>query len=230
MENLLLHYMIRRFETEPQKKRSLQEAGPIITISRESGCHGNEIAILLAQKLNQSGIFKRKWTTINKEIMEDSARELNIHTDRMNTVLKHYERSMIHEILASMSRYYKTDWELKRTIRGVVHSVAGDGYAIIVGRGGAAITCSVEKALHIRLEAPVNWRANQISHKHNISLDEAREYIKTVDRKRTYFRENFICSSRKSVMFDATFNCMTLSQEDIVDGIINLLKTKNILH
>ena len=52
--------------------------------------------------------------------------------------------------------YYKSDLKIRTTIAKVIRKFANEGNAIIVGRGGVAITRDIPLSLHIFLEAPWN--------------------------------------------------------------------------
>ena len=72
MPHKLLTYFDNRFERPPLKK---YEQGPFITISRQTGCNGTGIAKDIATALKAYG---QKWSFINKEVLEESARKLKM--------------------------------------------------------------------------------------------------------------------------------------------------------
>ena len=83
MSNVLLTYMRKRFNFEsaavPKKKHA---PGPVITISREYGCPAKHLAERLAAGLNKIEVenySKNRWQWISKEILDESARELNLN-------------------------------------------------------------------------------------------------------------------------------------------------------
>ena len=107
----------------------------------------------------------------------------------------------------------------------MIRKFANEGNAIIVGRGGVAITRDIPLSLHIFLEAPLEWRALRVAEKHNWSIDKARSYAQSIDKKRTSFRDFFQGKGNDYTRFDIKLNCMTLEPADVIDIIIGSMKT-----
>ena len=218
----LHRYMSDRLQEECAKTHP---AGPVITISRLYGCPGKKVARLLTERLTEKmvikGYKKTQWKMITKEIMSESARELEVDPAQIKYVFDYEQKGIIDDILsAHLNKYYKSDRKIRNTIRKVIRNIACEGYAVILGRGGVAITRDVEKSLHINLEAPLEWRVLRTSEKQCISIDEAEKYTNDVDRKRKQFREYFEGKDTDYTNFDMTFNCMTMSVEEIVEIIL----------
>jgi cytidylate kinase len=206
--------------------------GPVVTLSRELGCPAKKIAQKLMTGLNESSRTYSKdipWRWISKEIMEESARELGVDLSEIQYVFDYKQHGVLEDLLLSHSRkFYKTDRKIRNTIARVMRNFADEGNAIIVGRGGVALTRDIPKSLHIHLEAPLEWRALRTSEKHNISIAEARKYCKEIDAKRKQFREYFEGKASDYTRFDMKFNCMTLDIDEIVNIIIEALKIRDI--
>lgn len=177
MNNDLLKYMSERFQSDCSK---LKDPGPVITISREYGCPAKMIAEQLADVLTRKMAARGrnvKWRWISKEILTESARQLNLEPDNIKYVFNYEQRSVIDDILQSHSqKYYKSDRKIRNTIANVIRNIACDGHAIIVGRGGVAITKDIVRSLHINLEAPMEWRALRISEKNGVSFEDAKKW------------------------------------------------------
>ena len=233
MENLLIKYMDDRYKFQKtMHKSSASESGPVITISREAGCSANWLASKLREELD--AIFHEKgkeqtWKVLNKEIIEASARELELHPSMIKHVFKGEKRAIIHDLLLSISqKEYKTDFKIRKTINGVIRLVANEGYVILVGRAGAAIAHDIPKSLHIKLQAPLQWRMGVISDKHGITPAEAKKYIVEVDKNRAQLLENFK-KKTEYTDFDVCLNCMNFSTEELIRIILKFLEVKEIL-
>ncbi|MFC2081100.1 AAA family ATPase, partial [Bacteroidota bacterium] len=190
-------------------------------------------AARLADRLNEISKPKAKnipWRWISKEILSESAKELNLDPSDIKYVFKFERKTFFDDILSSQSKkYYKSDRKIKNTIAGVIRNIASEGNVIIVGRGGVAITHDIEKSLHIKLEAPLKWRALRIGQKFCITEKEAAKYAVEVDKKRMEFRDYFHGKGTDYTRFDVKFNCMTLSVDDMTKSIISLLKTREFI-
>jgi cytidylate kinase len=131
--------------------------------------------------------------------------------------------------MAQSKDYYKSDLKIRTTIAKVIRKFANEGNAIIVGRGGVAITRDIPKSLHLYLEAPMEWRALRVAEKHNYTIEQARSYAHNIDKKRTQFRDYFQGKGNDYTRFDLKLNCMTLEIDEMLDIIIGALKTRSMI-
>ncbi len=208
--------------------------GPVITISRESGCPGRRLAANLTEKLNSMDYkFAKKitWKWISKEdLAEAAAKELGVDTTEIQYVFEYPVHGVLEDLLLSLTRkYYKTDRKVRNTIARVIRNLAVEGNKVIVGRGGVAITKDLSKSFHIFLEAPLEWRALRISEKHNLNLEDARKYCKNVDKQREEFKNYYHNKGNDYTRYDIKFNSMTLSVDEIAEIIISALKIRKII-
>ena len=92
-----------------------------------------------------------------------------------------------------------------------------------------AITRDIPKSLHIYLEAPLEWRALRTAEKHNLSIDNARQFAQSIDKKRGRFRDYFQGRGNDYTRFDIKFNCMTLEIDEITKTIIGALRAREMV-
>lgn len=227
----LLKYMANRLQEECAEAG---QPGPVITLSRLYGCPAKIIAKnltdALTEKMEVRGYKKIKWKMVTKEIMSESARELEVDPARIKYVFDYEQKGLIDDILSShLNKYYKSDRRIRNTVGRVIRNIACEGYAVIVGRGGVAITRDIPRSLHINLEAPLEWRVLRISERNLLSLEDAEKYANDVDKKRKQFREYFEGKNTDYTKFDLTFNCMTLSIDEIVSIILKAVEVRNLI-
>ncbi len=226
----LSKYMDEWYKESPSKKIY---PGPVITVSRELGCPAKKIAGSLADELNKNKSSKCKdhpWQWISKEILSESAKALNVDHDQIEHIFNYKSRNMLEDMLLAQSKdYYQSDLKIRTTIAKVIRNFATYGNAIIVGRGGVAITRDIPKSLHIMLEAPLEWRAVRTASKFDMTIEQARNYAQTIDKKRKQFRDHFQGKGNDYTRFDMKFNCMTLEPDVIVQIIINAMKVRNFI-
>ena len=195
MKDILHQYMKKRYQLEEVDSIEGQFHGPVVTISRECGCYAINMANALVDKLSQ--ITGEKWTVLTKEILVEAAEKLKLHPKQIEYVFESKEKSTWDDVFAAMSnKYYKSDKQIKKTIAEVVQAMAKHGNCVIIGRGGVVLTQDIEKALHLKLQAPLEWRATELQKNHGGSLTEMKTYAQTVDDKREILRNffyNFSC-------------------------------------
>lgn len=206
--------------------------GPVITISRELGCPAKRIAGCLTENLNkvEGQPKKHPWRWISKEILQESAKELQVDSHQIQHVFDYKSRGVLEDLLLAQSKdYYKSDLKIRTTIAKVIRKFANEGNAVIVGRGGVAITRDIPKSLHVYLEAPLEWRVLRVAEKHDLTIEQARSHAQNIDKKRSHFRDYFQGKGTDYTRFDVKLNCMTLEKEEIVEIIIAALKTRKML-
>ncbi|MEI8007280.1 MAG: cytidylate kinase-like family protein [Bacteroidota bacterium] len=228
MNNLLLYY-IERGKAEEQKKDPAIK--PIVTISREFGCPSKLIAQMLTDAINKKlGEGSRvKWKFINKEVLESAAKELQLNAADVKYLLAAGEKGLLEDFLVSFSPSYVSNLKVKHTLIKVVTTIAQAGHVVLVGRGGAAILQGMPGALHVRLQAPLDWRVEAIISARNVNAEEARKIIMTTDKKRAALYELILGKKLDPYMFDAEFNCATLSVQQIVHGILAMMEAREML-
>ncbi|MFH1119895.1 MAG: cytidylate kinase-like family protein [Bacteroidota bacterium] len=222
MENLLLKLMAESFDRNQSGESKPLKNLPFITISREFGCQANLLAEMLKAELDKKGI---SWTIMNKEIIYNAARELNLDPDRIAEISSGIERTQMDEIIHALSsKFYKSDRKIKQTIASFVLNAASSGHTIIVGRGGAAITRGLQPAVHIHLIAPIEWRLNSMMQRYNLKREEAFKQLTEIDHKRyKIFRDNVKWAEPIEQLFDLTFNCSTVTHPEMIELIMKLV-------
>ncbi|MCU0456967.1 MAG: cytidylate kinase-like family protein [Bacteroidales bacterium] len=90
MEKFFDYFDQRHRETS--LKKTGPEEGPVITISRLTGCDARQVAESVVDTLNRkSGAARWKW--VDKDIIFDIAKELNTNTERVENFYKGIELS-----------------------------------------------------------------------------------------------------------------------------------------
>src|SRR6056297_1112579 len=230
MANILLKYLEERHK-RIQKIDEPKKVGPVITISRSFGCPANLCATDLADILTKmEGNLNDPWKVISKEILEKSAKELGIETEKIEYIFQFEKRSAIDEILEALSsKYYKSERKIRKTISEVIYSFGEQGRVIIVGRAGASILYDIKNALHVRLIAPLEYRIEGVSRRHKISHREAKKLTFEMDKKRAMLRKDFAGKRTSDLDYDLIFNCKTISSEEIVQLIVKTAEMRKMV-
>jgi len=206
-----------------------EDDGPVITISRQTGCDARQVAESVVDSLNRKyGITKWKW--LDKDIIYKIAAELNTDALRVENFYKGIELSNVSEMIMAFSGNFVSDLRVKKAIKDVVLAMCKEGYLVIVGRGGVSITHEIEDALHIRLVAPFYWRVENVMKKKNIGLEEAEEYVIDTDEKRHNVIVTFLEKKPLTLdyLFDATINRSTFSIHETAE-LVTLMYEKKVV-
>jgi len=229
MQGDLVSYLKKRYEESQTKNYG---PGPVITISREYGCPAKLVAQklseILTEKKDTAG-EKHQWKWYSKEILDESAKQLQLDPSKIKYVFDYEKKGALEDFFSSFQQYYHSDRKIRNTIGKVIRELATQGRAIIVGRGGIAITRDMPKSLHINLQAPLEWRAVRISNHYDLNIEKARAACMDTDKKRQEFRDYFEGKNTDYTWPDMTFNCMTLSVDEIVASIVKMVEVRGFL-
>lgn len=222
--NLLIKYMVESFDqSQPVQKK--KESSPFITISREYGCQANLLAAMIKEELEKGG---QKWSILNKEIIMESAKMLEMEPRKVKDISESTDRTLMDEVLSALStKYYKSDRKIRQTISSVVTSAANEGHTIIVGRGGAAVTKGMHPSIHIRLFAPIEWRLQSLMKRYHATREHMMKEITSIDYKRHRMLSQILKGAENSdEIYDLHINCSTISHQQIVAMVIKLVEER----
>lgn len=230
MDNTMWNYLNKRMQQQtPGYKNSDTTPGPVICISREVGCKGVKFAQQLASELEKQAGGK-KWKVISKEILAESARELNMDPAKLQSILHDSDRSTFDDILNAFSeKRYKSDRKIRKTLIDLISSFANDGYCIIVGRAGHIVTRDIEKSLMVRLTAPKEWRIQQTMKLNGLGEKEAIDFMTKIEVERHNLRKHIADESAKDDTFDLTIDLSRIAIETTIDLIKLAAKSRGLL-
>lgn len=174
---------------------------PTITLSRAFGCEGYPVAERLRQDFEaRTG---EPWLVYDKALLEAVAKQEGVpvaELERLGDV-----RSL-DTLGLGASNYYQQLSELDAVGRRLVQ-FAHLGNAIIVGRGGAALTRGFKNCFHFRLDASFEYRVKSMAARLELDAGEAQELVRVNSRERDRFvAERFKVNLADLSLYDAVFN------------------------
>ena len=190
-----------------------------VTISREYGSGGGEIAARLARRLG--------WQLVDHQIVEQAARQLGTHKA---VVEAHDEKAG--GILSRVFLWpYPTTQDEKQAyyemLRRVVLEAANTGHAVIVGRGGQVLLADQRDVLHVRVVAPLEQRVAYAVTREGLDADAARKRVQEKDRARIrYIQAQLHRQPDDANLYDLVINTAVLSLDSSVDQICLALEHK----
>jgi cytidylate kinase len=230
MSNTLINYLNKRFLEEKESiTRFSKSPGPVITVSRQVGCNGLKLAKLLEIKL-EKGNPLTDWKVLSKEILVASAIELNMDFDEVRNTMKQADKYSFSEILKAFNdKHYKSERKITKTVIDTILKFATEGYCIIIGRDGHMITKDIEKSLHIRLIAPLDYRVKNIMENNQLTRLKAIEFINRVEKEREAFRKSIRPGFMQEELFDITINLEAFNDDEVLDLIWCAIDKKKLL-
>lgn len=245
MENRLFEYMNKRIGGDFIPSGIIKEAGPVITISRQTGCGARGIAWAICEKLNNSspsvktdgnkrnGLSVKtdgKWKYVNREILQESAEQLNLNLAALKSVIDDKNRGIMDQIVEALSTHsHKSDQKILKTVHDVIRQFGNNGKVIIIGRGGASICKDIKLSLHVKLIAPVEWRIEEIARRLDFSKAYATEYVKKRDGERELLVTKLFGKTPDCTAFDIEINRSRFTENELADAIIQLAIIKGLI-
>jgi cytidylate kinase len=203
------------------------EDGPLITISRQTGCDARQVAENVVDNLNRKYGIK-KWRWLDKDVIYNIAADLNTDPQRVENFYQGIELSDVSEMIMAFSGNFVSDLRVKKAIKEVVLAMCREGHLVLVGRGGVSIAHDVQNSLHIRLVAPFYWRVENVMRKKEMSIEAAEEFVVDTDEKRFNLIQTFLDKKPLTIdyLFDATINRSAFTIEETADFITLMFEKK----
>jgi cytidylate kinase len=202
----------------------------VVTISREYGSGGGEIARRLAARLD--------WQLVDHEVVARVARELGMSVDeaaeRDERAESFAERLLIGlqaiepNVLVNppLARAHDTQAYHDAACR-VIEAAVVEGSVVIVGRAAQMTLAKRRDALHVRIVAPLAQRISYVARRERLDEAGARARIqeKEADRAR-YLQTFYRCRADDPHHYDLIDNTGVLSLDDAVALIALTLERK----
>lgn len=201
----------------------------IITINREFGSGGGEIARLIGEKL---GI-----KVYDRTMLDCIAKQFDMTVENIERVKAQKTNWWI-----EFCRFYKQFGAVSQTLdqqtevtsmsifyaeARILRELAEKEDCIIIGRAGFHIFRDHPNALHLLIRAKRDARIARIAQKQNISLDEAGKILDKVDEARDTFVKNVANTSRYDARnYDLTFNVTGMQIEKVADFLAEYIRHK----
>jgi len=200
---------------------------PIVTLSRQHGTNGSQIAARTAELLSEMSHGKQPWITVDKTMTE---RVLNEHhlSPRVTGFLTGEETASIENHIESMlgiSMAYET--VIEKMTQTMIH-IAKLGHVVLVGRAANVVTAGFPRAVHVRVVGSYDRRVERLMEKQNCSRDVAMAEITEVDENRRHFvAKNFKSDITDPLLYDMTFNTDRISVDEAARLITHLVTSPN---
>lgn len=193
------------------------EGSIVVTISRQYGCGGAEIARLVAE---QSGLHY-----LDHQIIDEVAQRLGVNThdaaqqDEQTTgmvghILEAIQSSnpftvnyntLVNNQSSSLAQ--STEFAYLRLTQRVILEQATEGNAVIVGRGSQFLLHGSPRTLHIYIFAPDDYRVQNVMEAEKLSRDQARHLIEQRDyEQESYLRRNYGSEGRQPSLYHLLIN------------------------
>jgi cytidylate kinase len=201
---------------EEQARRSrfrLAEPGrPVITVSRQHGARGGDVARAVAGRLGLS--------FYDREIMASIAQEAHLSERLVRPLDEKDDRTWLSDLLGSLiTEGHLSPYDYVQHLTSVVDAIARRGGAVILGRG-AHLILKPGRALRVLVIAPEAARVAAIADREGIDEAAARRRVAEVELERKAFLTRcFHVQFADPASFDIQVNTGVLGVEGAVAAI-----------
>jgi cytidylate kinase len=199
----------------------------IVTIEREYGSGGGEIAQRLAAQLGWK-LWDQLLTEEIAKLAECPKAVVEVREERTDPLYYRLFKSFLRgsyegSLNAHKLKLVDSESILKLTQR-VVHSAARSGNSVIVGRGAQHFLRNRPDTLRVFLYAPREDKVRRLVARGK-SENEAEQLVDSVDRERTDFIQKYFAVEWPSRAVYHTMINTTIGDQAVVQAILDFMKT-----
>ena len=201
-----------------------------ITISREYGSGGGEIATRLAKRLG--------WHLIDHEIVERVASEMDtsieeaeVRDERTEGILARAFNNLQYLNPAFMTVppnvIISNEGTYREAVNKIVMAAAAQGHVVIVGRGSQVLLAEQRDVLHVRIIAPFEKRVAYVMQREGVDQTAAESRIQMKDHDRMRHLETaYHRKPEDAHLYDIVLNTSLLNLDSAVEIISLTLQQK----
>jgi cytidylate kinase len=200
----------------------------LITISRQYGAGGSEVAARVAASLG--------WRVVDNELVERVAARAGItpedvaeREERVSTFIERLARTVVAatpELVVppeagGTAPPSLSEADLVRVTERVVEEVAAEGRVVLVGRAAPAVLARERDAIHVKVVAPREWRIRIIAERLSLPVETAAARVDETDRNRArYHRQHYQRDWSDPANYHLVLNTAALGLEGAADVVV----------
>jgi CMP/dCMP kinase len=197
----------------------------VITISRQAGSGGDEIAKLLCQQLGCRFFDKTMMAalTLITGISIEPPQDLSEESYKVDTLM---DRLFSDSFGEAIEYYSKTPLQRNPELsvdleRKLIMAAHQRGNIVIIGRGGQVVLAGKPDVLHVRVVAPTPARIRRIQEQEGLVSSEAEERVETRDKAAVEYLKRFHhADADDPLLYDLVINTAKVPPNAAVDLIV----------
>jgi cytidylate kinase len=201
-------------------------APPVITITRQYGSGGSDIAQLVARALG--------WTVIDNQFVDEVARRAGLPSDevaqreeRAPGLLERLARTLavaspeLFITTAAVPRVEEDEATIVQLTERIIREAASEGRAVLVGRGAQALLAQRPDALHVYVVASKPWRMKLAVERLGAEPGSVEQVVDDTDRRRDQYVRTYYGRHRQDpAIYDLVVNAGRLGFEGAAGVIV----------
>ncbi len=194
----------------------------IITIGRQHGSSGREIARLLAEKLN--------YKCYDKEIVDEAANHSDFSRDLIDAFdEKRMSAFILHAGGYGLNENFRLNMQVVSAQFEAMRNIAEKGNCIFVGRCADYILRDHDDLISVFILGDMDERLKCLERRQGLDEVEARKKIKEVDKDRSSFYRYYSDQTWGDAQnYDMCINSSKLGVEGTVQVILDYIKVRGL--
>ncbi len=194
----------------------------IITIGRQHGSSGREIARLLAEKLN--------YKCYDKEIVDEAANHSDFSRDLIDAFdEKRMSAFILHAGGYGLNENFRLNMQVMSAQFDAMRNIAEKGNCIFVGRCADYILRDHKDLVSVFILGDMDERLKCLERRQGLDEAEARKKIKEVDKDRSSFYRYYSDQTWGDAQnYDMCINSSKLGVEGTVQVILDYIKARGL--
>lgn len=201
----------------------------IITISRQYGAGGSEIARRVATALD--------WALVDNDVVDKVAEragmkpeEVAAHDERAPGFIERLARTLASsapDVITTQETPMpgRNEERLVQLTEAVVAELAEQERVVVVGRAAPAVLGRRAGTLHVKLVAPKPWRISVAARRLGVDLHSAAKTLEDTDNNRRRYHKTYYSRDWDDTCnYDMTLNTEALGYEEVVEIIVGRAK------
>ncbi len=216
----LVSRQIRLWEMtyERPKVKTQKLTPPCITIAKEMGSGGVELAQNLANRL--------QWKLFDKNLVEYIARKAKVRNEMVKIFDEKTQNEIHNWVLTLLDHQALGSDKYYKHLVTVIRTIGEHGYGIILGRGGNFIL-PADSTLRLKIMAARKDRINHIMEARKITRNRAESILSDADKERMAFIQRFFHKDYDDPLFyDLVLNMSNLGLKMAEEIITRALRAK----
>ena len=201
-------------------------APPVITLTRQYGSGGSDIAQLVARALG--------WTVIDNQFVDEVARRAGLPSDevaqreeRAPGLLERLARTLavaspeLFITTAAVPRVEEDEATIVQLTERIIREAASEGRAVLVGRGAQALLAQRPDALHVYVVASKPWRMKLAVERLGVEPGSVEQVVDDTDRRRDQYVRTYYRRHRQDpAIYDLVVNAERLGFEGAAGVVV----------
>ncbi len=162
-----------------------------VTISREYGCCGYQLAETLVKLINEKYNPEPVWAAYDRKLLDKIMKDMGLSQSLTETLTNNARKTLTNLLQTTFSNFPPQVAVFRKLVE-TIRILALNGNVVIVGRAGNVITRDYESGYHVRLVASMDWRIKNVQETSGMSRKDAEKTILEKSKEREGFIKEYV--------------------------------------